>query len=196
MLKMFGGVLLATWVATGGSVNAEPGPIGKWLMATPVTLWDRGMDAMEQEAKSLYGLEPESWLPSGMKILGAWVSYFWDNNEITIHAWFPDTHEVFIDHEWCNTIRARVISRITGFPPGVVEREMPDGSSFAISDVIDGWFSHDGFQRPDRDDELGAKMARIIFVSVEITSEDGSGIRCRDRITSLDAPSKPHNRGN
>ena len=180
-----------TIAACPHSLNAEPGPIGRWLMNTPVTLWDRGMDAMDEKAKGLHELEPLSWLPAGMKILGAWVHYDWDNNEIDIFALFPDTPEVYIDHEWCNTVRTRVISRVTGFPEGMTETLVTDDGSFAISDVVGGWFSHSGYQEGDRDEALGEKLARIVFVEVLMQRNAGPGIQCRDRITSLDAPSKP-----
>ena len=166
-------------------LNAEPGPIGRWLMNEPVTLWDRGMDAMQEEARGLYDLDSD-WLPTGMHILGAAVAFNWDDNEINIFAWFPSTPPDYINHGMCNDVRQRVISRITGFPKGITGIK-----DFDISDVIHNWFSHAGYRSGDRDDELGKKMSRIIFVEVDMNPTTGDGISCRDRITSLDAPSKP-----
>ncbi len=102
---------------------AEPGPIGQWLMNTPVTLWDRGMDAMNKEASKLRDLNPSDWLPPGMvDPPHAFVSYDWDNNEIILYVSF-NTQEIYIDHEWCNIVRRRVISRVTNFPEGVTEQD-------------------------------------------------------------------------
>ncbi len=173
--------------------SAEPGPIGNWLMSQPVTLWDRGMDAINDEARDMYDVESEEWLLGApVELWAAWAGYHWDNNEIEISALFRDVQDnIFIDHEWCNYVRRRVIEQVLGIATlsGMDEAATESWMDIATQ-IIDQWFSHDGFRR-DRDEDLGAKLARIIFVKVKLQPVDGSGIECRDRITSLDAPSKP-----
>ena len=67
---------------------------------------------------------------------------------------------------------------------------MPAESFELAHIVIGGWFSHNGFQRTNRDEELEEKLARIIYVKVTLRNADG-GIECRERIMTFDAPSKP-----
>ena len=211
MRKIFGGVLLATAVAAGGSVDAEPGPIGKWLMNTPVTLWDRGMDTIEEVVGDLYYLsEPDDTGGRTIRQI-AWARYDWDSNEINIH--FTRTHAYAsymgtpATHEGCNTARKQLIYLLMNLPavtePSYFDRAYPDEvkaglsadeilSKRRIPEEVSSWFNNNGFQKGGRDKELGAKLARIIFVEVQILGED-SRIECRDRITSLDAPSKPFN---
>lgn len=196
MRKIFAAVLLAASVTSVGNLKAEPNETAKWLMEQPVTLWDRGMDAMRDEARNLYDIEPGEWLIGAeVELLVAGANYDWEANEIDFGTWFRGVqHDVFIDHEWCNYVRRRVIERVLGITTrsGMDEESIEKWMDVATR-IIGDWFSHTGFRHPDRDEKLGSKMARIIFVGVEMSGEDGSGIECRDRITSLDAPSKPVN---
>ena len=80
---------------------------------------------------------------------------------------------------------------MTGVPEGMTETQAPADCLFAISDEVGRWFSHSGYREGDRDEDLGEKLARIVFVKVLMHREAGPGIQCRNRITSLDAPSKP-----
>lgn len=194
MRKMFAAVLLASVALADGDAKAAPGPIGQWLMDQPVTLWDRGMDAMDDEAKSLYDIDSDEWLVGGtVKLFLAGAHYHWDNNEIQIGTWFRGVEdEIFIDHNWCNYVRHRVIERVLGIATrSGMDEAAAEIWTDAATEIIADWFSHAGFQNTDRDKVLGAKMARIIFVQVGISADFGSGIQCRDRIMSLDAPSKP-----
>ena len=78
-------LLVATLAASApmmaSSAGAEPGPIGKWLMEQPLTVWDIGMTkAGDQAKRASDGMPTKSGMPAF-----AWAKYDWDNNEIDIH---------------------------------------------------------------------------------------------------------------
>lgn len=179
-------------------LDAEPGPIGTWLMNEPVTLWDRGMDALEERAREAHervGRAHEIAMYSG-------AYYDWDNNEISIVMAFSQVQESEVTHDGCNARRFVAITEISDL--GRWWRESPrhvdiDGTGYGgegeppktewltnkwIPDQVSGWFSHNGYRAGDRDEELGAKLARIIFVEVTMLTAPGEGISCRDRIPS------------
>ena len=200
----FGKMTLTTlvWVLPFSTpLGAEPGPVGQWLMNEPVTLWDRGMDAINEAVgqaveDTLYETD--------------FAVYDWDNNEITI-AINATVEKDFISHDICNTLRRAAIGAIAGigwdwdkrdytqseFPSGYGGEGQPPVSEWLVAkripQQVSDWFSHSGYFRSDRDRELGEKMARTIFVQFNLKSEkqENNGISCRDRITSLDSPSKP-----
>ena len=195
MRKIFGGVLLAAAVAAVGSVNAEPNETAKWLMATPVTLWDKGMGEANSRADRYaryLGRYRGNWYTG-------WSSYSFDKNEITVGMeieGYNENDSGVPTHEDCNRIRRYFINNLnvhfladpSNLNPSVFSEHNIDGIHKSVSQ----WFSHEGFSRKSRDKDIGEKLARIIFVEVEL-SNDAGGVSCRDRITSANAASKPIN---
>ena len=59
---------------------AEPGPIGRWLMGEPLSLWDKGMFEANEAAR-----RAATFVGSHRGEL-AWgsASYNWNNNEIDL----------------------------------------------------------------------------------------------------------------
>ena len=173
------GVLAAIMISPAG---AEPGPIGLWLMEQPLTLWDIGMTrAGDQARRASDGIPTKSGMPAF-----AWAKYDWGNNEIDIHLSILN-YRGDMTHEQCNELRGSFLDGLGLYPRSFGEDEWRDG----ILSQIRRWFSHVGFQIKSRDKNLAEKMSRIIFVQVKMSKGGGSGISCRDRILSLDAPSKP-----
>ena len=170
---------VALWTALPS--YAEPGPIGRWLMSEPVSLWDWGLleagKEVDQAAEYVAG-------HFGQRAHG-WVRYNWKNNEIdlrvTIRAYDGD-----ISHEICNKVRRAFIGALAYTFSLVNEDLVRD----LLRENIDSWFSHNGYRNAERDKELGEKMSRIIFVKVFLANNNGI-ITCRERIMVFDAPSKP-----
>ena len=180
-------VVAATLMSLSMSVHAEPGPTVRWLMNNPLTLFDHGMMTVEKKAEEAATNLAKSFLLRGGQLAGTWTDYSWENNEISILLSVTDFPEE-ATHANCNEIRGFFIALMTGFlPKDAVSTEY-------IGDVIGDWFSHRGFQRTNRDEELSEKLARITFVGVELTrgrSILDPGLICRARITEPSAPSKP-----
>ena len=179
-------LLVATLAASApmmaSSAGAEPGPIGKWLMEQPLTVWDIGMTkAGDQAKRARDGMPTKSGMPEF-----AWAKYDWDNNEIDIHLsiW---NYRGEMTHEKCNELRGSFLDGLGLYPRSFGEDDWREG----ILSRIRQWFSHEGFQNKSRDENLAEKMSTIIFVQVKMSKGGGAGISCRDRILTLDAPSKP-----
>ena len=183
--------VMACWLSM--PLKAEPGPIGTWLMNEPVTLWDRGMDALLEAARNTYELKhlPHTISPLA-RVRIAYPHYRWDDNEINVHFRVEQVLKAEVTHDVCNAIRRTLIGTMLW---GVNGGQMIDATTTGIDESVDilvsGWFSHRGFVKVERDDDLGKKLARIIFVEVVLWPFTGDGIECRDRIISLDAPSRP-----
>lgn len=184
-------------VALAGPAAAEPGPVGRWLMDQPVTLWDRGMDRALAEVERAVGAVHAAGFTTNSP--GRYVEYHWDNNEIVLSLLvFEDRGP--ITHERCNElrrgfVRALVYGRATTAKPHKFNAQT---KGFLV-DAINRWFSHSGYRMKDRDEKLGEKMARIIFAEVHLggpwSERDGKrsreSIQCRARILEGSAASKP-----
>lgn len=204
------GFTAVTLSVFSGQCSAEPGPLGQWLMSTPTTLWDRGMDAIDDAIEKLEIEGPSDasgrrWIP--MKLLGS-VHYDRDKDEIVID--FVDhTYQYEATHEGCNESRSDLIYRLFGAAPpdsehfdGFFAWAYPDEIEAGLSaqeimaghripSVVSSWFNHAGHPNGDRDKEFGEKLAQIIFVSVTIRVDDRMAFaECYDQITSFDAPSR------
>ena len=92
-------------------------------------------------------------------------------------------------HDDCNRIRIFFIRNLNLYYRSFHDE---DDERQGIHATMSEWFSHEGFVSKARDDKIGEKMARIVFVQVGLAN-DGGRIECRDRITSFDAPSRPLN---
>ena len=179
LLRAVGTVALLCCLMT--PARAEPGPVGKWLMSEPLTLWDHGMMNMERDAKQAAENIKKA---DGRWI--AWARYSWDNNEIEISLIVLGFNNA-ISHDTCNDTRRSFIAELIS-AYGLYSEEK---AGELAHPAIGWWFSHKGFKSNSRDEKLEEKLARIIFVAVRLQNDDG-GITCRDRITAFDAPSKPH----
>ncbi len=153
-------------------------------MNEPLTLWDRGMtrareaadEAGEEVTKNVEGAR--QW---------TWVSYDWDDNEIEIGLIVSHFRDK-TSHENCNKMRQSFISALAGIYP-IVDQEM---TKIFMRNRIDHWFSHSRFKSGSRDEKLAEKLARIIFVKARLdVGFYESGVECRARIMTIDAPSKP-----
>lgn len=58
-------------------IHAEPGPVGKWLMNEPVSMFTFGMAQLRQHVYGWKGTHPLAGVSIG-------VNYDWDENRITI----------------------------------------------------------------------------------------------------------------
>jgi len=191
-------VTLAGGLAGASEAKAEPGPLGIWLMNQPVTLWDRGMDAMEDSARAAADRIKRA---RGLKRSVGFVhGYLWDENEINVNFSFDYGYknQTLSSHKTCNAIRSEFINRFVSPDFRTVNerpkfpRETQDQYEKRrleqIYQKIESWFSHRGFQEGGRDKELGKKMARIIFVTAISIAHN---VECRNRITVREAPSIP-----
>ncbi len=161
--------------------RAEPGPVGKWLMNEPLTLWDHGMMSMDRDAEQAaedIKKNDGRWI--------AWARYDWDNNEIEVTLDVAGLDGT-ATHDTCNDTRRAFLAKLLGAYDLYSEEKAGELAHKAIG----WWFAHWGFQSNSRDEELEEKLARIVFVVVRLQALDGR-ITCRDRITVFDAPSKPH----
>lgn len=57
--------------------KAEPGPVGRWLMETPATLWEFGLFRLQEQVFGWKGKHPLADTARG-------VHYDWDRNRITV----------------------------------------------------------------------------------------------------------------
>ena len=184
-------VVTATLISFATSARAEPGPIGQWLMSDPLTLWDYGMMRAENEADEAAKRVAEK---LDIEVVGAWANYSWDDNEITISMTvrnFPGE----LSHAPCNAVRRFFVAELIGFGLSSRSATEEDELNFFLLSRVGSWFSHIGFQRGDRDEELSEKLARIIFVRVSLLGgsnlSESDGLYCRARIAERDAPSQP-----
>ena len=92
-----------------------------------------------------------------------------------------------VSHETCNETRRAFIGALSRLY--VMSNEQ--AARKELHGVINRWFSHTGFQNLNHDEELAEKLARIIFVVVSLRGDDYSGIECRARIMTFNAPSEP-----
>lgn len=188
-------MIIAAAVLTGmlaGSAGAEPGPIGQWLMGTPVTLWDRGMDAASSAArKAAHSTAMKAIVPIPLVS----VTYDWAENEINIRVQAVFSDEGPWTHDRCNAAR-RTFLRHLG-DGGTTEDDGSEAFDETLKkwlrSAISGWFSHYGYQSKGRDQKLTEKLARIMFVEVGLHGVRG-GISCRARILEVRAASKPYTR--
>ena len=184
-------------------VRAEPGPIGNWLMNEPVTLFDWGMMRAENAADRAAEFAQEwridenwavdeTWVPDRIQWDGR-VSYSWDNNEIEILVSLLGSGVSREEpHRSCNHARRMFLAILSGYYDMTNEESVRD----ALHAAINRWFSHSGFARLSRDEQLAEKLARIIFVSVRMWAPTGDGAfsaihECGARIMEFNAPSKP-----
>ncbi|MDE0415933.1 MAG: hypothetical protein OXI95_03220 [bacterium] len=175
-------LIAAALVALTMPARAEPGPIGQWLMEQPVSLWDWGMMRAKENAQR-----------AADQIAGAagrWASlvrYNWDTNQIEIGLSAND-YRGDASHENCNEVRHSFVRALasSSLPHDASEEKIREWTYRSI----DEWFSHEGFSGDDRDEKLAEKLARIIFVVVQLRDAENA-TQCRARITTLDAPSEP-----
>lgn len=177
-------ILLVACVLVAGSVKAEPGPVTRWLMDEPLTLWDWGMHQAKRESKQAAEYVWKDFGEKGFVLGGAY--YDWDNNEITL--WVVDlNYAAETNHENCNKVRRAFIAALIARNYSL---KNADAALSALRIKIDRWFSHFGYENNERDNKLVEKMSRIIFVETQLSNTDRK-ITCRERIMEFDAPSKP-----
>ena len=183
-------LILCAVLLAASPAAAEPGPIGSWLMSEPLTLWDKGMMAMREDAREA------AKAVAADKGAAHWISvtYDWEDNEIKVNfsVW---GFRGDLSHQHCNQTRRAFIFGLIGYRTDLDEKKV---SKERATGQIRTWFSHVGFVRKTRDKDLEQKLARIIFVSTSLrrdakpfTIPMGPSISCRDRLTVSDAPSRP-----
>ena len=171
--------------ASSSPAASEPGPIGRWLMKEPVSLWDKGVsEASEMADSAAEGIGAHR----GERAWG-WAAYDWEDNEITLN--FNVTgYKGDPTHKECNMLRRYFIGWLAHGDysyTGTNEERSRRGILRAISQ----WFGHSGgYRNRDRDKNLEEKLARIIFVRVRLWNPIKS-VTCGDRIMSREAPSTP-----
>lgn len=183
-------------VMLAGPASAEPGPIGQWLMATPVTLWDRGMDAAKNAArKAANSAARDGYMGKKTKYPLTTVTYDWANNEINITVASIFSDEGPWTHDRCNALRRTFLRRLA--EGGTTEDDGSDDFDALLKNwlrsAIGRWFSHNGYRSTGRDQKLTEKLARIMFVEAGLHGLLG-GITCRGRILDVDVASKPYTR--
>ncbi|MCY4151310.1 MAG: hypothetical protein OXE94_03620 [Aestuariivita sp.] len=192
---------IAALMAWAAPLNAEPGPMSRWLMNEPVNLFTRGMDEIRERVDRASDSDNEF-----NSSASATVRYSWDDNEINIYFRLFGLEDSAISHDRCNKVRNSYIASVTNAPRDkeLIFHKVLDGyvdeggastaewlTNVHVPREISAMFSQNSHRARDRDEDIGEKLARIIFVEVEMFSDSGDGISCRDRITSFDAPSKP-----
>lgn len=184
-------VVIVALISLVMPAHAEPGPISQWLMNEPLTLWDHGMMKAENEAD-----EAAKRVSNILDVQAteAWAAYSWDDDEITIGMTVRNFPEE-LSHANCNKVRRFFIAELIGLGPSWESATELQTSISYMHYKIGDWFSHMGFQRGDRDEELSEKLARAVFVRASLISGnnllEGEGLYCRARIVKHDAPSQP-----
>ncbi len=209
--------LLATTIHTAAA-RAEPGPVSTWLMNKPLTLFDWGMyrvgKSMDRVATRLKEIYPEGWF-------FPYETYSWDHDEIHFSwrvifdpdDWRPtdDPGDWPATHDNCNYFRKLILRSVLWLliDPEEIENDSmnldlkPEAGGWdprtRVGGVLDKWFAHTGessygipyFERTDRPEDLGEKLARIVWLSVVLQDESRDRIECKARITDWEAPSRP-----
>ena len=70
-------------------------------------------------------------------------------------------------HERCNELRRGFLSALMFGIPTLLDgsaKSLSAAQKKYLTEKIDGWFSHYGYRKQDRDEQLGGKMARIVLV--------------------------------
>lgn len=151
--------------------HAEPGPTINWLLSKPVSLFDWGMFKLEGEANRASQIAKEE---LGIRSLFTTTSYNWEDNRIYINAFNAVRGQNLepATNEKCEEIwNALINNLILDYNEDRVGR---------AASVLDSLFSHEGYAETDRDEELGQKMSRIVYVSVTIVGQPG--VYCEGRI--------------
>ena len=167
--------------ASSGPAASEPGPIGTWLMNEPVSLWDKGMFAADRAARDAAQYVGAH---RGQRAYGS-AGYSWEDNEITLYFNVAGFNGA-VTHEKCNELRRYFIGYVSY---GAHSMSQGQQAREKIAATVSDWFSHAGYQSLGRDEKLGEKLSRIIFVRVNLWNKAES-IMCRDQITVSDAPSR------
>ena len=133
-------LLVATLAASApmmaSSAGAKPGPIGKWLMEQPLTLWDIGMIRARDEAAQAIKYVGQHRSTEGRTSGSA--HYRWDNNEVEIVMHIFDYNDI-PSHENCNMVRRYAIGYL-----GPMDIENAETARTLLHMRIEEWFSHAG----------------------------------------------------
>ncbi len=187
---LFRTIILAATLAIAvynTTVRADPGPIGNWLMNEPLSLFDWGMYKVSKDTEYASDrLKNEHSLALAI----GWTHYDWDNNEILIIMHLSSEGLYHATHDNCNFFRQRLLESLTFYIKDPKTDPKVDYSEFATI-AVGSWFSHNGFESGNRPEDLGKKLARIVWVEVNYTDVGEGSISCKARITEWDAPSLP-----
>ncbi len=142
--------LLALVTIGGGSLRAEPGPVGKWLMNEPASLWDVGMYRLEEYVHGWKGAHP----------LASYISrirYDWDQNRIII--------DIFVRKEDFEKEKCASIIKEVRDSGGVGE----DGKPFTPCgySYYSHLFSHLGFKNKDQPENYRQRLDKIFRIKVQ-----------------------------
>lgn len=140
--------LLVLTTINSGPLRAEPGPVGRWLMDEPASLWDLGMARLKEHIFGWKGAHPLASYTKG-------VNYDWDQNRITISI--SKNKEKF-EKEKCAFILNRVRTS------GGIKDGKPDtllGHSY-----FSNLFSHIGYTHEKTPENYLQRLDKIFRVKV------------------------------
>ncbi len=113
------------------------------------------------------------------------VDYVWKYDQIYI-SFVGRPPDDAATHKKCNEVRREFIKHMAAVWPSAPD----DLVRLMLAGRVSRWFSHKGFKSPKRDEKLGEKLSRMIWLDVSILSGK-TGIVCGEAITEFDAPSGP-----
>lgn len=128
---------------------AEPNPTVQWLMKDPLTLFDWGIESLNRQLSNDLINHPESW-SSKPWYLGAEYDYLTDRIYIVSRVDMRNMSEAQF-RAWCET----AFSNIRG-----LLRVDENG----VATTYDEHFSHKGFHRADRPDDLADGLSKITIL--------------------------------
>ena len=157
------------------SIRAEPGPVGRYLMKEPISLFDLGMLKLEmlasnwpnrqaiKEIKAQYGVQP------------VFIVYYnWDENRIYVQG---HIHDFVGDTAKRKLICGRLIafiSDIAGVDPqrGEIYSQLPGYSLFADE------FEHRGYSNQAAPKDYKSRLDKIFVIRVFVGEVQEKPISC------------------
>ena len=185
MLRKCAAVLtVVLCLANVNAPRAEPGPIGRWLMDEPASLFDLGMLRLEMDAwrwerphytynvqmKAAYGTYPTYT-----------VGYDWDENRIVVRGWMLQNINERTDAESaCKKILSH-ISDMAGVVSDTGKLRHPGMTASRFAD----YFSHIGYLEAGEPEDYRSRLDQIFVIKGSVVhSEDGQYVACSRRLLS------------
>ena len=157
-------------------VLAEPGTSVKWLMDRPVSLFDLGVQRMNDDAaRAADALVASHTAPAGPFTTGS-AFYDWDTNEIRLQIISAIGDQKPADAQ-CKKLRGEFVSRlIMNFNAKNLKAD--------TTRYLGQSFSHQGYEEKGRDPQLEEKLSAITHASALVI---GSGsVECEGRLAEAE----------